>query len=391
MASLRFENPHIVGASVERIGTAIVGGGIAGCAVAYYLAEEGETDILLLEADELGSGSTGGSFGGVRQQFSTPLEIELSRRGLDFWRSAERVFDSPVAWHANGYLFLTGKPEIMTKLAEAAALQRSMGLTDVHLLDAEQIGELAPWIGTAGLLGGTHTPNDGKVTPTEGVAALAKAARARGVRFREHWPVRSVARIEGGWRIEGPQTVEAERVVMCTGYWSSDLMRPFGLELTIRPVPLYAAITAPALAGQQVPLTIDLDTGLLIERESGGLLIAVLLEENPPGYGHAQMLEDFADLARVRAPSLADVRVAKHVVANVDLGGDGHPYVGEVEKGLWMVAGFGGHGAMHAPPVARLLAKRMVGRPDPTLDISPLDPWRAPAVDAEWMVAAKKG
>src|SRR5437667_12601029 len=93
----------------ERVGTAIIGGGIAGCAVAYYLAAEGETDILLVEAGELGSGSTGGSFGGVRQQFSTPLEIELSRRGLDFWRSAQRVFDSPVTWHANGYLFIDRK------------------------------------------------------------------------------------------------------------------------------------------------------------------------------------------------------------------------------------------------------------------------------------------
>jgi sarcosine oxidase subunit beta len=140
-----------------------------------------------------------------------------------------------------------------------------------------------------------------------------------------------------------------------------------------------------------VPLTIDLDTGLLIERESGGLLIAVLLDENPPGYGHAKMLEDFAELARVRAPSLADLRIAKHVVANVDLGGDGHPYAGKVEEGMWMLAGFGGHGAMHAPPVAKLLAQTLAGRPDPTLDISPLDPWRAPDAAAEWMVASKKG
>ena len=127
-----------VAITVERVGTAIIGGGIAGCAVAYYLAAEGETDILLLEADKLGSGSTGGSFGGVRQQFSTPLEIELSRRGLEFWRSAESVFDSPVTWHANGYLFMSGQPDIMVKLAEAAELQRKMGLDDVHVLDPEQ-------------------------------------------------------------------------------------------------------------------------------------------------------------------------------------------------------------------------------------------------------------
>src|SRR5216683_1396593 len=313
-------------AVAERVGTLIVGGGIAGCALAHYLAQEGETDIVLVEADELGSGSTGGSFGGVRQQFSTPLEIELSRRGLEFWRTAERVFDSPVPWHENGYLFLSGSADIVAKLAEAAKLQRSMGLTNVDVLDVEQIKELTPWVGTDGLLGGTYTPHDGKVTPTEGVSALA-----------------------------------------------------------------YAAITEPALAGQLVPLTIDLDTGLLIERESGGLLIAVLLEENPAGYGHAQMLDEYADLARVRAPSIVDVPIAKHVVANVDLGGDGHPYAGEVEDELWMIAGFGGHGVMHAPPVAQLLAKVIAGRPDPSLDISSLSPWRKPGATSEWMVASKKG
>ena len=374
----------------ERIGTAIIGGGIAGCALAHYLAEEGETSILVVDADELGSGSTGGSFGGVRQQFSTPLEIELSRRGLDFWRSAERVFESPVTWHANGYLFLTGQPEIMTKLGEAAALQRSMGLNDVHVLDAEQIRETLPWVGTDGVLGGTYTPHDGKVTPTEGVAALVRAARSRGVSFREHWPVRALERDGRTWHIVGPDVLESERVVVCAGYWTTDLMRPLGLELTIRPMPLYAAITAPALTGQRVPLTIDLDSGLLIEREADGLLVAILLEENPPGYGHAQMLEDFADLARVRAPSLADLRIARNVVANVDLGGDGHPYVGLVEDGLWMIAGFGGHGVMHAPPVAKLLAQTIAGRPDSTLDISSLCPWRSAEAAAEWMVASKK-
>jgi len=375
----------------ERVSTLIIGGGIAGAALAHYLAEEGEKDILLVEADELGSGSTGGSFGGVRQQFSTPLEIELSRRGLDFWRSAERVFDSPVPWHENGYLFMSGKPDIVSKLAEAAELQRSMGLTDVHVLDAEHIKELTPWVGTEGLLGGVYTPRDGKVTPTDGVMALAKAARRAGVTIREHWDMKSLERHDGGWRVTGPDVVDAERVVLCTGYWSSELLRSFGLELTIHPVPLYAAITEPALQGQLVPLTIDLDTGLLIERESGGLLIAVLLEENPPGYGHAQMLDEYADLARVRAPSIVDVPIAKHVVANVDLGGDGHPYVGQVQDGLWMIAGFGGHGVMHAPAVAQLLAKVIAGRPDPTLDISTLDPWRKPGAASEWMVASKKG
>jgi sarcosine oxidase subunit beta len=286
---------------------------------------------------------------------------------------------------------MTGQPDIMAKLAEAAALQRSMGLTDVQVLDPEQIREVVPWIATPGLLGATYTPNDGKVTPTDGVAALVKAARRRGVRFHEHWTVRSLERVDSVWRLVGPEVVEAERVVVCTGYWTSDFLRSFGLELTIRPQALYSAITGAALAGQYVPLTIDLDTGFLVEREAEGLLIAILLEANPPGYGHTRMLEEFAELARVRAPSLAELRVAKGVVANVDMGGDGHPYVGSVEDGLWMAAGFGGHGVMHGPPVGELLAKTIAGRPDPTLDIAPLTPWRKAGGASEWMVAAKKG
>jgi sarcosine oxidase subunit beta len=249
--------------------------------VAYYLTEEGASDVLVVEAEELGSGSTGGSFGGVRQQFSTPMEIELSRRGLAFWKTAERRFESPVPWHPNGYLFMTGQPDIMAKLGEAAALQRSMGLTDVQVLDREQIRDVVPWIATPGLLGATYTPNDGKVTPTEGVAALVKAARGRGVRYREHWAVRSLERVDSGWRLIGKEVVEAERVVVCTGYWTSNFLRSFGLELTIRPQALYSAITGPELAGQPVPLTLDLDTGFVVEREAAGLIIAILFENNP--------------------------------------------------------------------------------------------------------------
>ena len=106
---------------------------------------------------------------------------------------------------------------------------------------------------------------------------------------------------------------------------------------------------------QRVPLTIDLDTGLEIEREGKALLIGILLEENPPGYDHTQMLAEFHDLARVRAPALADIKIARYTLANVDLGGDGHPYVGEIQDGLWMIAGFSGHGTMHGPVVARII------------------------------------
>jgi len=374
----------------DRVGTLIVGGGIVGCAIAYYLAREGAQEMLLVERNALASGSTGGSFGGVRQQFSTPLEIEFSKRGLEFWRTCERVFDSPCPFHQDGYLFVSGKPEIVEKLGQAAELQQSLGLPDVYMLDSRQIEETIPWLSGEGLVGGCWTPKDGHVTPPDGVAALSRAARRLGVRFEEQWEARGFEQQEGGWLVRGPGDVLAERVVIAAGYWTTALVRPFGLELTVRPMPLYAAITEPALKDQPVPLTIDLDTGLEVEREGHALLIGILLEENPPGYDHTQMLSEFHELAKVRAPSLADIKIARYTLANVDLGGDGHPYAGEVQDGLWMIAGFSGHGTMHGPVVARLLAEVMSGRPDPTLDISSLDPCRGAEQSSEWMVATKK-
>jgi sarcosine oxidase subunit beta len=375
---------------MENFGTVVIGGGIVGAAVAYYLTEQGEKDLLLVEQNELASGSTGGSFGGVRQQFSTPLEIELSRRGLEFWKTASQVFGSPVSFDQCGYLIVSGQPEIMERLRDAARLQAEMGMTDVHVLDADGLAETVPWMGTEGLLGGCWTPGDGRVTPPEGVAVLTRAARTAGASVREHWPVSSIRRSGSRWVVGGPEEVEAERVVACTGFWSSEVMRPFGLDLTVHSMPLLGAITEPALTGQRVPLTIDLDTGFCVEPEGAALVLAILLEENPPDWDHQRMLYEFAELARRRAPALADVKVARFTTGYVDLGGDGHPYVGEVEPGLFMAAGFGGHGTMHGPAVGRLLAGQIAGNPDRTLDISSLDPRRPPTAAEEWMVATKK-
>ena len=375
---------------MERFSTVVIGGGIVGSAVAYYLTQEGESSVLLVEQDQLSSGSTGGSFGGVRQQFSTPLEIELSRRGLEFWKNAGRIFDAQVPFSQCGYLMVSGQPEIMSRLGEAARLQASLGLDDVKVLDPEDLAEAAPWLSPEGLLGGCWTPGDGRVSPPDGVAALTRAARAAGAQVREHWPVSSLLRQSGGWLVTGPTEVEAERIAVCTGFWSSAFLKPFGLDLTIRPMQLLGGITEPVLEGQPVPLTIDLDTGFCVEPEGRAVVVAILLEENPPGWSHQQMLAEFGELARHRAPALADVRIARFTTGNVDLGGDGHPYVGELEPGLWMAAGFGGHGTMHGPVAGRLLAKAMVGRPDPTIDITPLAPRRAPHAGEEWMVATKK-
>jgi sarcosine oxidase subunit beta len=142
----------------SQLDAVVIGGGIVGCAAAYYLARAGLDNVLLVEADVHGAGATGGSFGGVRQQFADPLEIEFSKRGLAFWKSVEETLGSPCAFHQDGYPLLTGNDAIAQGLARAADVQRAGGLPNVHVLQPDQLRDIVPWLETDGLLCGCWTP-----------------------------------------------------------------------------------------------------------------------------------------------------------------------------------------------------------------------------------------
>jgi sarcosine oxidase subunit beta len=372
----------------ERAETLIVGGGISGVALAYYLAAGGAAGVVLLEREQLASGSTGSSFGGVRQQFSSPLEIELSKRGLRFWKSVQSRFGHPCPFAQDGYLVVTARPAIAELLAEAAALQSRLEAGPVHLLDHVELRSLAPWLLTDDVVAASWTPEDGRVTPTDGVAALAAAARELGVQIVEGWPVQEVQpRPAGGMEVRGRGSIAAERIVVAAGSWSAELVRPFGVELGVYPLTAYYALTGPALTGLRVPVTIDMDTGMVVEREGDGLAVIVDRDVDtlPPDYGAQDFLQDFTTSAQRRAPTLQELPITRTASAVIDMSTDGHPWVGQVEERLWVMAGFAGHGTMHGPAVAELLAGIILGAPDHAVDVAPLDPHDRSQVGNEWM------
>lgn len=365
----------------------VVGGGIAGCSLAYYLAAAGVSDVLVVEAQQLGSGATAHSMGGVRQQFSTAAEIEVSRRGLAFWRSVEDRFDVACPFHEEGYLLLTQRQDLLDRLTQAAALQESLGMAPATILRGAQLREVAPWLQVDDATGGCHTPTDGRVNPTDGLAGLVAAARRLGVRFLEGWPVEEI--VSGAdARVVGLSVIAASEIVVAAGVATPTLLSPLGFDVAIRPQHLHYATTGPALAGEPVPVTIDLDSGLFVEREGNGLVVSVLHEDAPADYSAAAMLDDFTRAAAQRAPALLDVGIARTNVAAADLSADGHPYVGRLDDGLWVLAGFAGHGTMHGPVVAEALAARMTGD-EADIDLDSMDPWRTRA-DTEWLVASRK-
>lgn len=369
----------------------IVGGGIAGCALAFFLADAGAERVVVVDAGPLGGGATAHSMGGVRQQFSTALEVQLSLRALAFWRGVEERFGAHCPFHEDGYLLVTGRDDLFAGLQAAADLQRSLGAGPVEVLTPAQLHGVAPWIVGDDLVGATWTPRDGRVNPTDGLVALVAAARRLGVEFREDWPVSAVEPHDDGVVVHGPQRLDAEQVVLAAGLGTPALAEAFGAALDVRPQLLHYATTEAALTGQTVPLTIDLDTGLLVEREGDGLVVSVLLGAPPAGYAPDDMLAAFAAAAEQRVPSLSGVGVRSTATGTADLTPDGHPYVGRLADRAWVLAGFSGHGTMHGPVLAELLAASMVGSPPGGLDLASLAPLRPPSTESEWMVATRKG
>ena len=369
--------------------TVIIGGGIAGVALAYFLAEQGETEIILLEGKDLASGCTQGSLGGVRQQFSSPAEVELAVRGRDFWRNFERDFDYPCTYYQDGYLLVTGNPITYANLELAAQVQRDNGAPEVHLLDASQISDVAPWLSADGLIGASYTPLDGRFNPTDGLYGIAKAAKARGVTMHEHSVVTDIKRSGHQWAVQAGDTYLADRVVIASGLAAPDMARPFGAHLDITPLWLHCGYTTPIAVGEPMPLMIDLDTGLIVEREGDGACVTVSDPSFGP-HGAAQVMNAFAEHAAVRAPILTEVGLRTTTSAAFDAtGGDGHAYVGPIDDGLWVFAGFDGHGTMQGPALARMMARMMAGHDDPVLDVAMFDPLRAAKHKQEWLRAAK--
>ncbi len=374
----------------ERSDFVVIGGGIAGVSTALYLAEEGLGRVLLLERGFLGGGATAFSSGGVRQQFSTPIEIDLSIRSLEFWKSAADRFDAPCVFTETGYLFVTARETVLDRLTQAAKLQADRGADPAYVLGPRDLLDIVPWMHTDDLAGGCWTPNDGRIIPADGIAAIARAARAAGAEIREHFPVTHIRREKGGFTIHGVEDVRAQTVIVAAGLDTPGLLKPLGFDIDIRPWMIHYAYTTPALVGYHLPTTIDLDLGLTVKRDGYGLSLGILDEASTPDSTAQDMLEAFFAAASVRAPILTEVGILRTISAAADLSVDGHPYAGSVEDGLWVLAGFGGHGTMHGPVLAEWLVDGIAGKASPAY-LSGFDPYRKGAIgDHEWLVASRK-
>ena len=341
----------------------IVGGGAVGTSVAYHLTELGIADVVLLERDTLGSGSTAKSAGGVRTQFADELNIRIALRSLAELATFRDRFGADIGFERAGYLFLLDNHDDRASFRVALALQHSLGVPSRELSVAD-VAEMIPQLETADLVGGTFCALDGYATPEAVVAAYAEAARQRGVRIRQGEAVERI-RVLGG-RILGVATGSTEiatsTVVCAAGVWSRDVARLAGVELPVEAEPRRMHYS-PEAAGlpHPLPLTIDFTTGFYFHSEGPGLVFG----------GRESALEELAPLATRRLPVLADLPIQATWEGFYEMSPDHNGIVGETsEPSRFLYAtGFSGHGFQQSPAVGEHIAERVAGV-TPTLDLS---------------------
>ncbi len=363
---------------MERAEVVIVGGGVHGASIAYHLATKGVRDVVVLERDRLGAGSTSRNAGGVRLQFSTEVNVRLSQRSLPRWERFAEEMGVDLGFHQVGYLIL------ITSDRDAAAFERSLALwtrlgVPARRLERSAIHELFPEIRVDDVLFATFCPKDGYLDPTAMLNGYVGRARALGVRFREGEPLTAIDRQSG--RITGVRTpkgaIATETVVNAAGPWAAQVAALAGVELPITPLRRQVFVTDPVPGlDHDFPLTVEMATSFYFHRESGGVLMGMADPADRPGFDDSlnwDFLPTVVERALDRMPLLERANVKTGWAGLYEDTPDKHPILGRIASvpGLVCAAGFSGHGLMHAPAAGEAIAELIVDGKT-TLDISAL-------------------
>lgn len=364
----------------------VVGAGIMGLSTAYYLAKKGCRDILILEKEESWiSGSTAKANGGFRQQFSTPTNIRLSQLSLPVLEDFEDEFGVDIAFRQFGYLFTTSTRLGEKTLQKNIPFQKAHGVP-VEWLTADEIGRIAGYVRLDDLLGGAYCPEDGYADSYSIAAGFGKGALRMGVELSTSEPVIDVLVKTG--KITGVHTatrqLEAGVVLNAAGPYARELGRMAGTEVPIDPVRRMLIMTEdfPKIPGR-VPMTIDLDTGFFMRKESGRVLMGWSDPDEPAGYNCSfdpGYIEAVAEKAIIRVPVLSEAAVnPRRCWAGLyEVSPDHHPILGESHEieGLFLANGFSGHGMMHSPAAGMILSDLILEKKTGLMDVDPLRPGR---------------
>ena len=378
----------------------VIGGGAIGLSVVYHLANRGEQDVVLLERNQLTSGTSWHAAGIVGPLRATPNMTRLASYALQLFPELEAETGLSTGYRQTGGYWLARRPERLDELHRIANLGQSQGLSP-RMINADQVA--VPQLDTSDHVGALFVPEDGNVNPVDLCMAYARAAKIKGVDIREGI---AVARLQkSGDRVTGVELLDgsviaAQTVILCTGVWSRELAATADVALPLQAVE-HMYIVTEVIDGLPDPFPVirDLDSAIYIKGDAGKLVIGGFEPDakcwDPYGEeGDRPYLEmpenwdqfaPFMEAALTLVPSLADVGIQHFMNGPESFTADTRPLVGAAPKvdGLFVAAGMNSVGVMSSAGIGRALADWVVdGQPGMDMwevDVARVDPLTAAA------------
>ncbi len=359
----------------------MIGGGVGGASILYWLARLGWTDTVLVERARVTSGSTFHSAGLVGQLRGSLSLTRMMMNSVDLYRNLRDEVGLETGWHEVGSLRLASSAERMEELARQAGWAKTFGLP-LELISADDAQRLFPPMSTDGVLGAAYLPTDGYIDPSQLTFALVEGARRRGAEICEDTRVTSIEVEDGEVRrvITDKGAIDTKLVVNAGGMFAPEVGRLVEVVVPIIPMAHEYLITKPSGLRLDMPTMRDPSLLVYFRPESGGLVMGGY-ERDPAPWGLDGIPADFngrlltedwdrfdplMQNAIVRVPSLKDAQVVRLVNGPEAFTPDGEFILGPSEvRGFWVAAGFCAHGLAGAGGMGRLVAEWIVnGRPE---------------------------
>lgn len=327
----------------------VIGGGIAGCSTLYHLTRQGWTDVVLVERDELTSGSTWHAAAQVTQFGGNQTMIGLKRHSINLYRELASDPENPIDYHITGGMRTAYTQDHIDTYKHNIAMARSMGV-EMEFIDKAEVGRRHPLLNTEGMLGAWWDPLDGDIDPSGLTFALARKAREAGAKIYRHNPVESITRKANGEFIVHTKDgdITCEKVVNATGYRVNEVGKMMGVTHPVTSMEhmYFLTDTIPELAqlGHRVPIIRDPREDFYSRQEKHGLLVGIY-EQRCKTFGMDGIDPDFtkalcpSDLDRCMdnierifklMPCLTEAGIHTVINGPITYTIDGMPLVGQV-------------------------------------------------------------
>ncbi len=376
----------------------VIGGGVVGCSILFHLAKFGWKDVVLLERDELTSGSSWHAAGQIHTISSDPNISRLQSYTIDLYREIEETSGHSVGLHITGGFYAASTKEWYDYLKRERSKARYMGLHQ-EFISPKELGDRHPLIDPKHYYAALWDDQDGDLDPSGATYAFAKSARVHGAQYFTHCGVTAMAqRSNGSWDLTTPKgQINAEQVVNCGGLWAREVGHMSGINLPVQPMEhhylitedmpeIQARMTNQGEAGR-LPAGIDYEANIYFRQERLGMLLGTYepqstpwkVEGTPWDFGHELLnpdLDRIADRLKMsfeRIPAIGNAGIKNVINGPFTFGPDGNPMIGPVPrmKNYWVAVGVMA-GFCQGGGVGLTMAEWMIDG-EPSIDVWAMD------------------